>query len=327
MSNSLFTKRLEAKPYEHPHFLQYDDAMVKSYWTIDEFKNLSGDVHDYYKVMTPTEQTIIKRSVLAISQIEVGVKDWWGHIGDRMPKSEVKMVGYSFAHSEGRHFRAYSHFLDILGFNSEFTALLENPVIQGRVDYMTKYFKNTNNCSEEKFILTVALFAMYIENVSLFWQFATIKSFNKYRGMLKGLDNIVEATQKEETIHALFGAELVRTVREQHPDWFGPEFYATLSRAAKKAYDAESRIIDWVFETGELDFLQKETIQEFTKERFNESLTLLGGTPIFDVDKAEVDKLMWFKEEIKTGTAVDFFHTKSTAYTKFNKPFSAQDLY
>ena len=44
----------------------------------------------------------------------------------------------------------------------------------------------------------------------------------------------------------------------------------------KTAYDAESSIIDWIFEKGEVDFLPKAQIKEFIKDRFNRSLESIG---------------------------------------------------
>jgi len=79
--------------------------------------------------------------------------------------------------------------------------LLQNPVIQGRVDYLTKYLKGASDNSDENYTLTLTLFSIFIENVSLFSQFVVIKSFNKYMNCLKDIDNVVQATQKEETLH------------------------------------------------------------------------------------------------------------------------------
>ena len=53
---------------------------------------------------------------------------------------------------------------------------------------------------------------MYVEYVSLFSQFLIVKSFNKHMNVLKDIDNVVQATQKEEVIHALFGVFLVLAV-------------------------------------------------------------------------------------------------------------------
>jgi len=63
--------------------------------------------------------------MLAIAQVEVAVKTFWGDIYRRLPKPEVGSVGYTFAESEVRHHDAYSHLLEILGLNSEFENIEE----------------------------------------------------------------------------------------------------------------------------------------------------------------------------------------------------------
>ena len=61
---------------------------------------------------------------------------------------------------------------------------------------------------------------MFVENVSLFSQFLIMMAFNKHKNVLKGISNAVEATSKEEDIHARFGFELVNIIREENPDLF-----------------------------------------------------------------------------------------------------------
>ena len=49
--------------------------------------------------------------------------------------------------------------------NNEFDQLLQNPVIQGRVDYLTKYLNGASDNSNENYTLTITLFSIFIENV------------------------------------------------------------------------------------------------------------------------------------------------------------------
>ena len=74
--------------------------------------------------------------MLAISQIEVSVKSFWGDIYHKIPKQEVGSVGATFGESEVRHADAYSHLLEILGLNNEFKELKKKPVIMRRVQYL-----------------------------------------------------------------------------------------------------------------------------------------------------------------------------------------------
>lgn len=229
--------------------------------------------------------------------------------------------------SEVRHAKAYSHLLELLGLNDDFSTLLTNPVIQGRVDYLTKYLRGAADNSNENFTLTLALFSIFIENVSLFSQFVVIKSFNKYKNLLKDVDNVVQATQKEELIHAMLGAYIIKEIQKEFPEWFNEDFYKKLYRACKKAYNAECDIIDWIFENGDLDFITSNTVKEFTKNRFNESMLMVGGEPVFEVDLKELDKLSWFNDEIHAEVNVDFFNKRPVTYSKKMQPINAEDLF
>lgn len=322
----IFDKRVAFKPFEYPGITQYKDAINHSYWLISEW-NFIGDIHDFKVNLTEIQRHAIKNALLAISQIEVSVKRFWTKLGDRFPKAEFEQVGVTFGESEIRHADAYSHLLEVLGFNDEFSQLLDNEVVQGRVDYLTKYLKGAADNSDESYTLTLALFSIFIENVSLFSQFLVIKSFNKYLNVLKDVDNVVQATQQEETIHALFGAFVINKIREEYPGWFNEDFYAKLYRACKKAYEAESKIVDWMFEAGELDFLPKDVVKEFVKDRFNKSLSLIGGEPVFEINQGMLSQIKWFDEELHAEVNTDFFHKKSTNYSKFSQSYQADDLF
>jgi ribonucleoside-diphosphate reductase beta chain len=200
-------------------------------------------------------------------------------------------------------------------------------VIQGRVDYLSKYLGGASDNSNEKYTLTLTLFSIFIENVSLFSQFVVIKSFNKYMNVLKDIDNVVQATQKEEAIHALLGVYIINQVKNEFPEWFNEDFYNKLYRACKKAFEAECNIIDWMFEAGELEFLSKDTVKEFVKDRFNNSLEMIGGKKVFEVDLEKLNHLKWFNDEIHAEVNTDFFHKKPVTYSKKTKSIRAKDLF
>lgn len=323
---SVFDRRVAFKPFEYPEILEYKNAINHSYWLVSEW-NFISDVHDFKVNLSEIERDIVKKALLAISQIEVSVKKFWSKLGDRFPKSEFDQVGITFGESEVRHSDSYSHLLQVLGLNEDFNLLLENPEIQGRVDYLTKYLKGSDNFDDKNYTFTLTLFSIFVENVSLFSQFLIIKSFSKYKNLLKDTDNVVQATQKEETVHALFGAHVLKIIQKEFPEWFNEEFYQKLEKACQKAYNAESKIIDWIYRAGDLDFLPKEHVKEFIKDRFNQSLEMIGAKKYFEVNSNLIKNFRWFDEEILAETNVDFFYKKSTGYQKFTKAITSEDLF
>ena len=86
-------------------------------------------------------------------------------------------------------------------------------------------------------------------------------------------------------------------------------------------------ILDWIFEKGELKFLSKETIQNFIKNRFNNSLEKIGMKSTFEVDKQLLESTEWFDVEITATKEGDFFYKKSVDYNKKSKSITEDDLF
>src|SRR5690625_3703177 len=275
----IFKRRLNLKPYEYPQLNDYKEAIQHSYWIHTEF-NYTSDIQDFKVNVTDAERNAIKNAMLAIAQVEVAVKTFWGDLYHRMPKPEVGSVGYTFAESEVRHHDAYSHLLEILGLNNEFENIENIPELYQRVDYLTNSVALARTGSDKDYTLSILLFSLFIEHVSLFSQFLIIMSFNKYRNIFKGVSNVIEATSKEEQIHGLFGIELINIIREEKPEWFDEKLETMVTEACKEAYRSEEIVIDWIYEAGDLDFLPKALVKEFVKNRLNNSLNSIGYKPV-----------------------------------------------
>jgi ribonucleoside-diphosphate reductase beta chain len=323
---SVFDKRIAFKPFEYPELYDFVDAINHSYWIHTEY-SYESDIQDFHVNLNEVEKNAVKNAMLAISQIEINVKRFWSNLYSQFPKPEFDALGNTFGESEVRHSRAYSHVLELLGLNSAFDEMIDNPVIQGRIDYLTKYLKNAGSNNKELYTLTLALFSLFVENCSLFSQFYIIKSFNKQKNTFKGIDNVIAATMKEEKLHGMAGAYIINLIRKENPEWFNEDFFKTVERACKKAYTAEEKIIDWIFELGELSFLSKKNVLEFTKNRFNESLKMIGVEEIFEIDKKLLRGSEWFNVEVDSETHTDFFHKTPTAYQKKAQSINAEDIF
>ncbi|MFO8099900.1 MAG: ribonucleotide-diphosphate reductase subunit beta [Salinibacter sp.] len=323
---SLFDERVNLKPYAYPGLLDFKDAIRQSYWVHDEF-SFEGDVQDFHVNCTDAERSAIKKTMLAIAQVEVAVKTFWADIYERLPLPEVGAVGMTFAESEVRHLDAYSHLLDLLGLNDAFERIDEIPALRDRVQYLDEALEGARTGDDRDFALSILLFSIFVEHVSLFSQFLIMLSFDKYEKRFKGVANAVEATSKEEQIHGLFGIELIDIIREEHPEWFGPAFEQTVQDACRQAYDAEQNMLDWIFAEGELDFLPRPVVDAFLRDKFNRSLENVKVDPIFEVDDSRLDETRWFYEEILLTKGNDFFSKRSTSYSKMTQSVSGDDLF
>jgi len=325
-SRSLFKKRTALKPYDYPELYEYVDAVRHSYWLHTEF-NYTSDIQDFKVGTTPAEQEAIKRTMLAISQIEVAVKSFWGDIYKKMPKPEIGAVGMTFAESEVRHSDAYAHLLEILGLNQEFEQLTNVPVIKERIEYLDQVISLSRSNENREYVESVLLFSLFIEHVSLFSQFLIMMSFNKHKNLFKGISNAVEATSKEEQIHGMFGIDIINLVREENPEWFDDDMRETVEALCMKALETETKVVDWIFEAGEIDILPKHVVKEFIKNRLNNSLKAIGFTPLFNVDEAALEETEWFDNEVIATKHVDFFNKRSINYNKRSSSITGDDLF
>ena len=322
----IFKKRVGLKPYEYPELYEYVGAVRHSYWIHTEF-NFVGDVQDFKVNVTENERNAIKNTILAIAQIEVAVKTFWGDIYKKMPKPEIGAVGFTFAESEVRHMDAYSHLLEILGLNDEFKKIKEIPALIDRVNYLEKALKNSRSEDNREYSQSILLFSLFIEHVSLFSQFLIMMAFNKHKNLFKGISNVVEATSKEEQIHGLFGIDVIRIIKQENPTWFDEDFEAHVVKMCHQAFEAEMKVVDWIFEEGELDFMPKVVVLEFIKQRFNNSLESIGIKKIFTIDETFIKDSDWFYDEVIATKHGDFFNKKSINYNKKSKSITSDDLF
>lgn len=323
---SIFDKRINYKPFEYPEVLQFTEAINKSYWVHSEV-DFTADTQDFHSHLNPAEKTAIKHSLLAIAQIEVAVKSFWGNIYEHFPKPEFNGLGSTFAECEFRHSEAYSRLLEVLGYNDEFEKLLDIPVIMQRVDYLSKVLKDTRSEDNKKYVVALILFSILIENVSLFSQFAIILAFTRFKGYMKNVSNIIAWTSVDEQVHANAGIYIVNKIREEHPDYFDAETIHLIRESVKDSIGVESDILDWIFEKGELEIIKKQDLVNFMKFRIDESLVQIGIDKVFHITPEQYQPMAWFEEEVFANSLDDFFAKRPVDYTKHDKSITANDLF
>ena len=322
----IFKKRVHLKPYEYPELYDYVDAVRHSYWIHTEF-NFVGDIQNFKVNVDEKERNVIQNAMLAIAQIEVTIKTFWGDIYKRLPKPEIGAVGATFAESEVRHTDAYAHLLEILGLNEVFKTIDKVPALIKRVQYLEKSLVNARSEDNRDYSQSILLFSLFIEHVSLFSQFLIIMSFNKHKNLFKGISNAVEATSKEEQIHGLFGIEIINIIKSEHPEWFDAAFEEAVIKICEEAFESETAVVEWIFEKGELEFISKPVVLEFIKQRFNNSLQSIGIRKLFDTDEALLKESDWFYDEVIATKHGDFFNKKSINYSKKTKSITSDDLF
>jgi len=323
---SIFDKRINYKPFEYPEVLKFTSAMNNSFWVHSEV-DFTADIQDFHSHLDLVDRMAVKKSLLAIAQIEVAVKTFWGNLYNHLPKPEFNGLGSTFAECEFRHSEAYSRLLEVLGYNDEFNNLMSIPVIKKRVDYLSNALSNSKSSDRAEYVQSLILFSILIENVSLFSQFGIILSFTRFRGAMKNVSNIIAWTSVDEQLHANAGIYIVNKIREEHPEIFDEDTIKTIYEIVKHSLEIEKEILDWIFEDGEIPNISKNDLLNFMKYRVDESLERIGFKKIYNITDSEYKPMMWFEEEVFANSLDDFFAKRPVDYTKHDKSITADDLF
>lgn len=320
MNKNIFEKRVHFKPFEYPELLNWIDLIHKTFWVHDEV-NFTADINDYLINLKNNEKEVFRRSLLGIAQIEVGVKTFWGKIYDFLPKPEVNGLGSTFAHNEWIHSQAYSNLLTVLGLEQDFLEIYNIPVLVEKQKFNDDKLKS-NDIVDKLFYFTIG-----IENASLFSQFANILSFTRFKGMMKNTSNIIAWTSADEDCHANAGINLLNIIFDENPKLKEKYTQEYVNNLLNQYIEIESKLLDWIYEEGELGFFTKEDMLNYMKYRLDNAILKLNYEKIFKITNDEYKPMKWFDEEIYSNTLDDFFSKRPVDYTKKDKSFSPDDLF
>jgi ribonucleoside-diphosphate reductase beta chain len=322
----IFDEQVVRKPNLYPWTEKFIEAMHNGFWTDKEF-NFKSDLHNFKVNLTEQEREIIIRTLSAIGQIEVAVKTFWAKLGDNLPHPALQDLGYVMANVEVIHNSAYERLISVLGLEEVFAENLKLEWIQGRVKYLKKYTHRFYKDSKKQYLYALVLFTLFVENVSLFSQFYVINWFARFKNVLKDTDQQVKYTRNEENIHALVGIKIINTIREEYPELFDKELENRVLDEAKDAFEAESKIVDWMVNGINEPGLTADILKEFIKNRINSSLLQIGFSAVFDVDAEKLNQSMWFEEELLGNNMTDFFYSRPVDYSKKSQSFGEEELF
>lgn len=323
---SIFKKRVSYKPFEYPKVLEFTELINKSFWVHSEL-DFTADVQDFHSHLDFYEKEAIKKSLLSIAQIEVSVKTFWGKLYFYLPKPEFNGLGSTFAESEFRHSEAYSRLLTILGYDDDFCKLIKEPVIKKRINYLNLILNSKKSKQPQKYLISLILFSILIENVSLFSQFAIVLSFTRFKGLMKNISNIIAWTSIDEQIHANAGIYIINQIKKEFPLIFTNSLKQEILKIVIDSISVESEILDWIFLNGTIQNITKSNLLNFMKFRVDESLSRIGINKIYNIPTRNYIPMGWFEEEVFSNSLDDFFSKRPVEYTKHDKSITAADLF
>lgn len=317
---SLLIKREVYKPFEYPQAYVYMQLQQNNFWLPKEVP-MTQDKADFERSLTSSERLIIGQILKSFTQTEVHINEYWSqNVSKWFPKIEVQMMCSTFSAFEAIHLEGYDYLNAELGLE-DYEAFLQDEVTMSKLERL----KNLNIESKQDIARSLAIFSGFTEGTALYSSFAILANMSRY-GLLKGVKNIIEWSQKDEEVHSIAGCWLFRTFVEENPEIWTDNLKREIYEAARLTVDLEDKFIDVAFSLGEMRGLDSKDLKMFIRDRANKKLLELGlKTNWKNVDKESLMRMNWFYNISDAIINSDFFSSVSTEYSRVS--WKVEDCY
>lgn len=310
------TTKTESFVVHYPDAIANAKEQIKIFWTDDEI-NVEKDVHDILTNFSEAEKhaTITVLKLFTLYELKAGADYWLGRFMRTYPRPELMRMAATFGFFElAVHKPFYNKINEALHLNTDefYESYVNDPLLKDRMDFI-------DNCIRDKDdLFSVGTFSM-VEGGILYSAFAYLKHFqskgkNKLLNVVRGINFSV----RDESQHSIGGAWTYR----QHKKELNLSkdsiiaLETKLQDAARKIYEHECRIIDMMWEKGDIPGINKESLKIFVASRLNICLQNLEISPIFEINEEENTIATWFYDSINKYVFNDFFSGIGREYVR-----------
>lgn len=308
----------ESYTFDYPKAIELADTQLSIFWTADEI-NVAKDIQDIRVNMTQAEShgVLTTLRLFTLYELVAGRDYWLGRIMRRFPRPDVQRMASTFGFFElNVHAPFYNKINEALMINTDdfYLSYVDDPTLKERMEFVESLVVDKDD------LKSLGAFSM-IEGAVLYSSFAFLKHFqakgkNKLLNVVRGINFSV----RDENLHCVGGAWLYNTLKEEKlrsgeidQDYL-VDLEHDLIQCALQVADHEFRIVDMIFEQGEMEGITAEQMKTFIKSRVNLCLSHLGIGPVFEVSNNIIAE--WFYDNINAVQLHDFFTGIGSSYNR-----------
>lgn len=273
---------------------------------------MTQDKADFERNLTDSERLIIGQVLKSFTQTEIHINEYWSqNVSKWFPKPEIQMMCSTFSAFEAIHSEGYDYLNTELGLE-DYDSFLQDKTALNKLNRLKKISGN----SVAEIARSLAIFSAFTEGVSLYSSFAILANMSRL-GLMKGVKNIIEWSQKDEEVHSKAGCWLFRTLISENPEVWTDELKKEIYEAARITVELEDDFIDKAFLLGTMRGLEAKDIKVFIRDRANKKLNELGLKNNWkNIDKESLKRMDWFYNISDALINADFFSSVSTEYSR-----------
>lgn len=294
---------------EYPEAVEFVNKQINIFWFPEEI-NVEKDVQDILVNLTESERHGVITTLKLFTKYELIVgEEYWSKVATlfKKPACVSRMANCNGFMELNVHAPFYSKINEALGLasNEFYTQYTRDPVLQERIDMLEKYAASDR---VDEFLAALA----FIEGVVLYSSFAYLKHFqsqgkNKILNIVRGIN----FSARDEGLHSEASAWLYRTFHEENGIAPNEEVVKDMARLVR---EHEHRIVDKIFEKGEIEGITAVQMKHFVDSRINVVMRNLGFTNLYEVKYNPIGD--WFYKGINDFTMNDFFSGQGREYKR-----------
>lgn len=305
MSKAPILQKTTSLSVKYPEIVEMTNNQLKIFWLPDEIK-VEKDIQDILVNMSETEKhgVITTLKLFSLYELKAGAEYWGSRFTKSFKRPEFLRLGSTFAMFElAIHKPFYNKINEALHLDTDefYTSYVEDETLKARMDFIDSIVSSKDD------LISLGGFSM-VEGAILYSSFAFLKHFqsqgkNKLLNIVRGINFSV----RDENLHSMAGAWVFKKLIEEsnYSEEYLNEVKVNLTEMAMKLYEHECRIIDMIFEKGNIDGITTVQMKHFVESRINECMKQLGYGKVFDVKYNPIAD--WFYKAINDYTFNDFF--------------------
>jgi ribonucleoside-diphosphate reductase beta chain len=306
----------EAYTFDYPAAIEFAETQEEVFWTANEI-DVDKDIQDMLVNMTPAEYhgVVTTLKLFTLYELVAGNEYWGGRFKRMFPRHDIRQMAATFAYTElGIHAPFYNKINKALNLDTDefYTDYVNDPTLKSRMEFVE------GTINHECDLTSIGAFSM-IEGGVLYGAFGFLKHFqangkNKLLNVVSGINFSV----RDENLHCEGGAwAFKQLLHEKLEAGESVDIEALRERLIKAAHalaEHEFRIIDMIFEKGDIENITAEDMKAFVLSRVNVCLNNLDIKSQWVVVKNPVAD--WFYDDINMPKFGDFFVAVSSEYNR-----------
>lgn len=303
---------------DYPQAIEAAKKAFSTLWSAEEL-GVEKDENDVRTLLNDAERHGLVTVLRLFTQYELHIGDefWSGKFKRMFPRPDIQRAANAFAFTE---INSHAPFYDLinktlsLATDEFYDSWKDEPILVDRMNFVEDHLK-TNDPYK-----CLAAFS-FMEGAVLYSSFAFIKSFNMGgHNMIPHIAAGVDISCKEEHSHFQFSSWVYRQLMLEESDLglINDEAKEDLEGMclviARAVYEHEKKIIDMIFEKGDVRTITKEEILHFVRNRIDVCLQGLNCEPMFGDEDGVVSD--WFYDALSTYKFADFFANNQIQYVR-----------